>query len=142
MTASDQEVEKAAKAAHIHDAIMAFPEEYDTRIGERGLKLSGGEKQRVAIARVILKSPAIYILDEVITIKALTLRFLSIIHDNYSLRFSSWKTTYLKMTNVVCLYLQCHTTILYDPLNIVSCLYIERQLPLWTPTQRRTFSLL
>jgi ATP-binding cassette subfamily B protein len=54
----------AAKAAYIHDFIMGLPEGYATRVGERGLKLSGGEKQRVAIARTVLKNPAILILDE------------------------------------------------------------------------------
>lgn len=64
ISASDQEVEEAAIAADIHDKIMAFPEGYDTQVGERGLKLSGGEKQRVAIARTILKAPQIILLDE------------------------------------------------------------------------------
>ncbi|XP_036400991.1 ATP-binding cassette, sub-family B (MDR/TAP), member 6a [Megalops cyprinoides] len=64
ITASDQEVEVAAQAADIHDKILAFPEGYDTQVGERGLKLSGGEKQRVAIARTILKAPQIILLDE------------------------------------------------------------------------------
>ncbi len=58
------EVEAAAKAAHIHDFISATPKGYDTMVGERGLKLSGGEKQRVAIARTLLKNPPILIFDE------------------------------------------------------------------------------
>jgi ABC-type transport system involved in Fe-S cluster assembly fused permease/ATPase subunit len=62
--ASRDEVEAAAKAAHIHDAILRLPDGYDTEVGERGLKLSGGEKQRVAIARALLKNPAILIFDE------------------------------------------------------------------------------
>jgi len=62
--ATDEEVIKAAKAAYIHDLIMSLPEGYDTIVGERGHKLSGGEKQRMAIARVILKAPKILILDE------------------------------------------------------------------------------
>ena len=62
--ASRAEVEAAAKAAHIHDFIIRTPDGYDTVVGERGLKLSGGEKQRVAIARTLLKNPAILIFDE------------------------------------------------------------------------------
>ena len=62
--ASDAEVIEAARAAHIHDFIESLPDKYETRVGERGLKLSGGEKQRVAIARALLKNPAILIFDE------------------------------------------------------------------------------
>ena len=62
--ASRAEVEAVAKAAHIHDFIAATPKGYDTMVGERGLKLSGGEKQRVAIARTLLKNPPILIFDE------------------------------------------------------------------------------
>ena len=62
--ASQAEVEHAARLAQVHDFVMRLPEGYDTRVGERGLKLSGGEKQRVAIARTILKNPRILILDE------------------------------------------------------------------------------
>ncbi|MDX1605408.1 MAG: ATP-binding cassette domain-containing protein, partial [Candidatus Competibacterales bacterium] len=62
--ASPAEVEQAARMAHIHDFVMALPDGYQTRVGERGLKLSGGEKQRVAIARTILKNPAILLFDE------------------------------------------------------------------------------
>jgi ABC-type transport system involved in Fe-S cluster assembly fused permease/ATPase subunit len=62
--ASREEVIAAARAAHIHDFIASLPDGYDTAVGERGLKLSGGEKQRVAIARTILKNPPILILDE------------------------------------------------------------------------------
>ncbi|CAI4219135.1 unnamed protein product [Parascedosporium putredinis] len=61
---TDEEVFEACKAASIHDKIMAFPEQYNTKVGERGLRLSGGEKQRVAIARTILKNPKIIMLDE------------------------------------------------------------------------------
>ncbi|NWL75309.1 metal ABC transporter permease [Pseudomonas taiwanensis] len=62
--ASREEVEAAARAAHIHDFILRLPDGYETPVGERGLKLSGGEKQRVAIARALLKNPAILIFDE------------------------------------------------------------------------------
>lgn len=62
--ATREEVEAAARAAHIHRFIESLPDGYDTPVGERGLKLSGGEKQRVAIARAILKNPSILIFDE------------------------------------------------------------------------------
>ena len=62
--ASRAEVEEAARAAHIHDFIAATPKGYATMVGERGLKLSGGEKQRVAIARTLLKNPPVVIFDE------------------------------------------------------------------------------
>ncbi|KRC70797.1 metal ABC transporter permease [Achromobacter sp. Root83] len=62
--ASDGEIQAAARLAHIHDLIMTMPDGYQTMVGERGLKLSGGEKQRVAIARTILKNPAIFLFDE------------------------------------------------------------------------------
>jgi ATP-binding cassette subfamily B protein len=63
-TASREEVVAAAGAAHILDFIQSLPEGFDTRVGERGLKLSGGEKQRVAIARTLLKNPPILVFDE------------------------------------------------------------------------------
>ena len=62
--ATDNEVETAARMSSIHNFIVSLPQGYETRVGERGLKLSGGEKQRVAIARTILKNPAILVLDE------------------------------------------------------------------------------
>ncbi|WP_261433237.1 ABCB family ABC transporter ATP-binding protein/permease [Serratia quinivorans] len=61
---SQEEIERAARLAHIHEFIVSLPDGYQTRVGERGLKLSGGEKQRVAIARTILKNPAILVFDE------------------------------------------------------------------------------
>ena len=62
--ASRSEIESAAKAAKIHDFIQSLPKGYETQVGERGLKLSGGEKQRVGIARTLLKNPPILVLDE------------------------------------------------------------------------------
>jgi ATP-binding cassette, subfamily B, heavy metal transporter len=62
--ATVEEIEAAARAAKIHDFILSLPDGYDTTVGERGLKLSGGEKQRVGIARTILKNPPILLLDE------------------------------------------------------------------------------
>jgi ATP-binding cassette subfamily B protein len=63
-SASREEVERAARLARIHDFVMGLPEGYESKVGERGLKLSGGEKQRVAIARTILKDPPILVFDE------------------------------------------------------------------------------
>jgi ATP-binding cassette subfamily B protein len=64
MDATREEIESAARAANIHNFIMDLPEGYDTIVGERGYRLSGGEKQRIALARVILKDPRILVLDE------------------------------------------------------------------------------
>jgi len=63
-SATDEQVFEACRAASIHENILGFPDGYQARVGERGLKLSGGEKQRVAIARTILKDPRIILLDE------------------------------------------------------------------------------
>jgi ATP-binding cassette subfamily B protein len=62
--ASDEEIEQAARTARIHDLIASLPEGYDTVVGERGYRFSGGEKQRIAIARTILRNPPVLVLDE------------------------------------------------------------------------------
>lgn len=62
--ATDEEIEDAARAARIHDLIATLPESYDTPVGERGYRFSGGEKQRIAIARTILRNPPVLVLDE------------------------------------------------------------------------------
>ena len=67
LEASDEEVREAARKAHVHDAIMRLPEAYATKVGERGLMISGGEKQRLAVARVLLKDPPILFFDEAVS---------------------------------------------------------------------------
>ena len=62
--ATDAEIEEAARAAQVHEVIAALPEGYDTVVGERGFRFSGGEKQRIAIARTILRNPPVLVLDE------------------------------------------------------------------------------
>ncbi len=63
-TATDEEVEDAARAAQIHELVASLPEGYETVVGERGYRFSGGEKQRIAIARTILRNPPVLVLDE------------------------------------------------------------------------------
>ena len=62
--ATDEEIEAAARAAQVHDVIAALPDGYDTVVGERGFRFSGGEKQRIAIARTVLRNPPVLVLDE------------------------------------------------------------------------------
>ena len=62
--ATDEEIEQAARAAQVHETIAELPEGYDTVVGERGFRFSGGEKQRIAIARTILRNPPVLVLDE------------------------------------------------------------------------------
>jgi ATP-binding cassette subfamily B protein len=64
LDATQADLEAACRAANIHDFIIDLPDQYDTVVGERGYRLSGGEKQRIALARVILKNPRILVLDE------------------------------------------------------------------------------
>jgi ATP-binding cassette subfamily B protein len=63
-SASDEEIEEAARAAQVHELIASLPEGYDTLVGERGYRFSGGEKQRIAIARTVLRNPPVLVLDE------------------------------------------------------------------------------
>lgn len=89
--ATDEELIEAAKAAAIHDHIASLPEGYDTVVGERGYKLSGGEKQRIAIARAILKNPKILILDEATS--ALDTQSERLIQDAFE-KLSAGRTTF------------------------------------------------
>jgi ATP-binding cassette, subfamily B, bacterial len=89
--ATDDDLTEAAKAAAIHDHIASLPEGYDTVVGERGYKLSGGEKQRIAIARAILKNPKILILDEATS--ALDTQSERLIQEAFE-RLSAGRTTF------------------------------------------------
>jgi ABC transporter ATM len=66
LDASDEEVHEAARKANVHEAVARLPEGYATKVGERGLMISGGEKQRLAVARVLLKDPPILFFDEAV----------------------------------------------------------------------------
>ncbi|PHH81772.1 hypothetical protein CDD82_7878 [Ophiocordyceps australis] len=89
LTASDDEIYEACRCAAIHDKIMSFPQGYQTKVGEQGVKLSGGEVQRLAIARVFLKDPPIVILDEATS--AIDTETEAIIQE--ALQRLSWKRT-------------------------------------------------
>lgn len=67
LDATDEEVKQAAMKANVHNTVMTLPEGYDTQVGERGLMISGGEKQRLAVARVLLKDPPILFFDEAVS---------------------------------------------------------------------------
>lgn len=67
LSATDEDVEEAAKRANVHNTIARLPEGYKTTVGERGLMISGGEKQRLAVARVLLKDPPILFFDEAVS---------------------------------------------------------------------------
>ena len=68
LDATDDEVKEAARKANVHDAVERLPDGYATKVGERGLMISGGEKQRLAVARVMLKDPEILFFDEAVQI--------------------------------------------------------------------------
>jgi len=74
LDATDEEVIGAAKQARVHDAIMRLPDGYATTVGERGLMISGGEKQRLAVARVLLKNPPILFFDEAVRFHSIALQ--------------------------------------------------------------------
>ena len=74
LDASDDDVKEAARKAHVHEAVMRLPDGYATKVGERGLMISGGEKQRLAVARVLLKDPPILFFDEAVSTLSQDLR--------------------------------------------------------------------
>jgi len=83
LDASDEEVVAAMKKAHVHDAVMKLPDGYATTVGERGLMVSGGEKQRIAVGRALLKDPPILFFDEAVSVLGLGARILDT--DNKSI---------------------------------------------------------
>lgn len=89
LDATDEEVKAAALKAHVHEAVMRLPEGYATKVGERGLMISGGEKQRLAVARVLLKDPPILFFDEAVRFHA----FLSVHGTDISCRHPPWTPT-------------------------------------------------
>ncbi|GAC71776.1 heavy metal exporter HMT1 [Moesziomyces antarcticus T-34] len=105
--ASDEAVEAAALAAQIHDRILSFPEGYGTVVGERGVRLSGGEKQRVAIARTILKNPPVLLLDEATsaldsqTERQLQSALNNLMHGRSSLTIAHRLSTIINCDNII-----------------------------------------
>ncbi len=83
LDASDEDVVAAMKKAHVHDAVMKLPDGYATTVGERGLMVSGGEKQRIAVGRALLKDPPILFFDEAVSVLGLGARILDT--DNKSI---------------------------------------------------------
>jgi ATP-binding cassette subfamily B (MDR/TAP) protein 7 len=77
LAATEEQVFEAARRAHIHESIQSFPDGYKTMVGERGMMISGGEKQRLAVARLILKDPPLLFFDE-----AVRPSFLPLIHPS------------------------------------------------------------
>lgn len=88
LNATDEEVMTAARKANVHDTIMRLPDKYATKVGERGLMVSGGEKQRLAVARVMLKDPPILFFDEAVSM--LSFSFLQVLFLISFSRLQHW----------------------------------------------------
>ena len=88
LDASDEEVVEAARKAHVHETVMKLPDGYKTTVGERGLMISGGEKQRLAVARVLLKDPPILFFDEAVRRQPFYCGF-----DSFACRLLLWMHT-------------------------------------------------
>ncbi|KXN81452.1 Iron-sulfur clusters transporter ATM1, mitochondrial [Leucoagaricus sp. SymC.cos] len=99
LSATDEVIE-AAKKANVHDSIMRLPEGYDTKVGERGLMISGGEKQRLAVARVLLKDPEILFFDEAFLNVQVQVLFKSVI-DSLNVDLASDSTAWIVAGSVI-----------------------------------------